>query len=556
MSQAHPQSPVQRAAQRVGKTLLKWRLDALLGVGGTAAVYAATHHNRSRVALKILHRELAVIPELRTRFLREAYVANSVEHEGAVGVIDDQLSEEGEPVLIMQLLDGQSLDVLQAKRGILPVDEALHYADQILSVLAAAHARGVVHRDIKPQNVFITHAGVVKVLDFGVARLFDGSASMTATGVLVGTPAFMPPEQAGGRTADIGPRSDLWAVGATVFNLLTGRFVHEAENVQQHTVRAAVIPARSLGTLRPDLPKPLVGWVDKALAFQVENRFASALEMQVALAHVRAAIAPVKRESLPNIPPTFSTPDIPPPRASAPPQPPAPPAAPAPPAFDAPLVFGARPFAAPAAPAPQPHPSPGVPPFDGAPPAGPPTKDAAAIARAHGLPPPEPKTPITQAQKLGILLVFVTFVAIVSLIVYKASSKKPTDGEASGGKPAPSLGMLVGTGTSSVSPSPTATAPAPSGDPASPNGLKPEAGLAALDAGEAEALKCAKKLGPKGRVSVDVTFHPDGDTTAQVEIRFSRTPVGICIEDAFRTKAKVQPFEGSPVMITRMIHLQ
>jgi serine/threonine protein kinase len=277
-------SPKERAELRVGSTLVKWKLDELLGVGGMAAVYGATHlKNRSRVALKVLHRALATNEDVRERFLREAYVANSVGHPGAVQVLDDALSEDDEPFLIMELLDGRSLEALQIERGTLSAGEVLGFADQLLDVLAAAHDKGIVHRDIKPQNLIVTRDGRIKVLDFGVARILDGTASATVTGSLLGTPAFMPPEQASGRTALVCAASDLWSVGATMFTLLTGRFVHEAENAQAHVVQAAVAHARSLASILPAAPSSLVRIVDRALAFEIGQRWPDARAMQRAV---------------------------------------------------------------------------------------------------------------------------------------------------------------------------------------------------------------------------------------------------------------------------------
>jgi serine/threonine protein kinase len=590
-------TPAQRAAQRVGSTVLKWRLDALLGVGGTASVYAATHHNRSRVALKILHRELAASAELRARFLREAYVANSVGHEGAVQVLDDQLSEDGEPVLIMPLLEGCPLDALQAARGVLTVEEALGFADQILDVIAAAHARGIIHRDIKPQNVFITTAGAAKVLDFGVARLFDGSAVMTMAGTPVGTPAFMPPEQAGGRTAEVGPASDLWSVGATVFTLLTGRFVHESQNVQEHTVKAAVQPARSIAALRPDLPAPLVEWVDRALSFEIARRFQSAREMREALAVVRAKIAPPRlSQPIPAAAPVVMPPSAPvegaipaqgPPRFSDPGPVPAPrfsdpgllpQGVPAPrysdpgilpqgvpaPRYSDPGIVPPPRFSDPGilpqgVPAPQGAYSPQDAYSPQAAPAGPEGRDAAAIARAHGLPPPAPKKELKRAEKMGLAAVAAVAVVVVGLIVRAVVARDSGPPPAATTKPT-GTGLAVWLG-SSAAPNGTGEPASPTGTGASPagasgGGLAAEEGRAALDAGEAEARKCAKRAGPKGRVSVEVTFHPDGTTTAQVEIAFGRTPVGLCVEEAFRTRARVKPFEGAPVTVTRMVFVQ
>lgn len=290
---AAARTPRERAERRVGSTLVKWTLDSLLGIGGMAAVYGATHtKNRSRVALKVLHRELGANSDVRERFMREAYVANSVGHVGALQILDDYVSEDDEPFLVMELLDGSSLDGLQEKRGKLPADEVLRYADQILDVLAAAHAKGIVHRDVKPQNIFVTSDNRVKVLDFGVARILDGAASATVTGSLLGTPAFMPPEQASGRTSAVCAASDLWSVGATMFTLLTGRFVHEAENAQAHTVKAAVAHARSLRSLLPSAPSALVDVVDRALKFEIGDRWPDARRMQNAVQRARKVTVP------------------------------------------------------------------------------------------------------------------------------------------------------------------------------------------------------------------------------------------------------------------------
>src|SRR5208282_3560858 len=163
---------VMRAQVRVGQVLKeKWRLDGLLGVGGMAAVYAATHRNGSRVAIKLLHPELSTHHEVRTRFLREGYVANAVGHEGAVRITDDDVAEDGSAFLVMELLDGETLEDRRIRSGgQLNEDEVLSVADQLLDVLIAAHAKGVIHRDLKPDNVFITRTGQVKLLDYGIAR--------------------------------------------------------------------------------------------------------------------------------------------------------------------------------------------------------------------------------------------------------------------------------------------------------------------------------------------------------------------------------------------------
>src|SRR5689334_7572360 len=225
-----------RALARQGLVLRdKWRIDRLLGVGGMATVYAATHiNNGKRVAVKILHPELSVNPEVRTRFLREGYVANKVAHPGIVSVLDDDTAEDGSVFLVMELLEGESVGSLLERSGhFLPVRQVVKIIDQLLDVLAAAHQAGIVHRDIKPDNLFVTQEHTLKVLDFGIARLREMSgAELTLTGAgAMGTPAFMSPEQARGRSAQVGPRSDIWAVGATMFTMVSGRLVHAAETV-------------------------------------------------------------------------------------------------------------------------------------------------------------------------------------------------------------------------------------------------------------------------------------------------------------------------------------
>ncbi len=276
---------VARARGRVGQTLHgKYRLERLLGVGGMAAVYAGVHRNGRPVAVKLLHPELTLNEGIRERFLREGQVANAVEHPGAVAVLDDDVTEDGSAFLVMELLDGVTVESLN-ERNRLPIGAVCSIGLQALEVLEAAHARGVVHRDIKPANLFATREGAVKILDFGIARLREpGATSGTQTGLMLGTPAFMAPEQAIGRMSQIDARTDLWALGATLFTLVSGRPVHEAESVQEALVKAATEPARSLRSVAPKAPSWLVSVVDRALSFEQSARFATAHEMRAVLA--------------------------------------------------------------------------------------------------------------------------------------------------------------------------------------------------------------------------------------------------------------------------------
>ncbi len=273
-----------RARARAGTTLRsKWRLDGLLGMGGMAAVYAATHRNGSRAAVKILHRELSANAQVKERFAREGLVANTVGHPGAVKVIDDDVAEDGSLFLVTELLDGETLEERRVRfGGRLDEDEVLTLTDQLLDVLVAAHAKGVVHRDLKPENVFLTRAGQVKVLDFGIARLRELSTASTATqaGTTMGTPAFMAPEQARGLWEEVDARTDLWAVGATMFNLLTGRLVHAGRTTNELLLSAMANPAPLLRSIVPDVPATVAHVVDRALAFQRDERWPDATRMR------------------------------------------------------------------------------------------------------------------------------------------------------------------------------------------------------------------------------------------------------------------------------------
>ena len=280
---------INRALARVGQVLKnKFRLDTLLGVGGMASVYAATHRNQKRVAVKLLHPELSSDVEMKTRFLREGYAANKIGHPGAVSVLDDDISEEGAAFLVMELLEGETLEQLWDRVGprVNPF-EVLEYLDQVLDTLAAAHDKGIVHRDIKPENLFLTTEGKVKILDFGIARVREQGtalkAKMTAAGTVMGTPAFMAPEQARGRWSDVDGRTDLWALAATAHMLLTGRCVHEAANGNEQLIMSATRVAPSIALLDPGLPPQVITIVDRGLNYKMDRRWPNARAMQVAV---------------------------------------------------------------------------------------------------------------------------------------------------------------------------------------------------------------------------------------------------------------------------------
>lgn len=274
---------------RVGTTLRgKWRLDELLDVGGMAAIYAATHRDGARGAIKVLHEKYADNADICQRFLREGYVSNAVDHPGAVSVVDDSRTDDGAPFLVMELLVGTSLHDRLEDRGRLGTEEVLYILDQVLDVLIAAHEKGIVHRDVKPANVFLTREGRVKLLDFGLARMREPNSGIDPTreGMVLGTPSFSAPEQARGQNDLVDWRTDLWATGALAYTALTGKYVHDEDSSTRRLIAAATKPAPSLTKLLPDAPSGLVELVDTALSFEKERRYQTAKLMQEATRRV------------------------------------------------------------------------------------------------------------------------------------------------------------------------------------------------------------------------------------------------------------------------------
>jgi serine/threonine-protein kinase len=276
-----------RPEARIGVTLGgKWHIDRLIEVGGMGAVYAATHRNGRRAAIKMLQARYAADPEVRTRFLREGYVANKIDHPGAVSILDDDTAEDGAPYLVMELLDGESLaQWLHRSGGKLRVTEMLAVAEQLLEVLEIAHESGIVHRDIKPGNVFVTRAGHAKLLDFGLARIRDGTLSLapTAAGIVLGTAGYMSPEQARGVNEELDGRSDLFAVGALVFRATVGRPVHDRSSHFDTVIAAMNEPAPPFASVLPEAGPLLASAMDRALAFAKEDRWPTARLMSDAL---------------------------------------------------------------------------------------------------------------------------------------------------------------------------------------------------------------------------------------------------------------------------------
>ncbi|MBI2390436.1 MAG: protein kinase [Deltaproteobacteria bacterium] len=269
--------------KRVGTVVNgKWRIDALIGIGGMAVVYAAAHRNGRRAALKVLHPEFARDETIRERFLREGYLGNKVPHEGRVEVFDNDITEDGADFLVMELLLGETIDqIIKRNSGRLPLSDALEVVEQLLDFLAACHAQGIVHRDLKPANIFLTTEGRVKVLDFGVAQHREHQAqALTRAGTAIGTPSYMSPEQARGLGDKLDGRSDIFSVGAILFYVLSGTRLHRGRSNDESLILAATQPAPSLARVAPEQPVEVIALVDKALAWDRRNRFNDAQEMR------------------------------------------------------------------------------------------------------------------------------------------------------------------------------------------------------------------------------------------------------------------------------------
>jgi eukaryotic-like serine/threonine-protein kinase len=267
----------------------RYRLVSSLGRGGFSEVWQAEDGVLGRaVAVKVFTAP-AGEADVVAWFAREARTVAGLRHPNVVVVFDAGI-DQGVPYVVMELLAGPSLERLLAEHGPLPADLALGYAEQAAAGLAAAHAAGVVHRDIKPANLVLDGDGTVKVVDFGIASLAHASASLTASGVTVGTPAYLSPEQAAGRPA--GPRSDLYALGCVLYALLAGSppFTgdHPVATAAQHVTAAAPPP----GERRPGLPPVLDQLLATLLAKDPEDRPPDAATAGRWLAEMRRTLAP------------------------------------------------------------------------------------------------------------------------------------------------------------------------------------------------------------------------------------------------------------------------
>ena len=260
----------------------RYRMEREVGRGGMATVYLAQDlKHRRPVAVKVLHPHLAANVGA-DRFLREIEIAASLTHPHILTLIDSG-SADGVLYYVMPFVEGESLRGRLAREGRLPVAEAVELTRKVAGALAYAHAHGVVHRDVKPENVML-HEGEAMVTDFGIAKaLSDGSESLTQTGMSLGTPAYMSPEQASGEH-EIDGRSDIYSLGCMLYEMLAGEPPFTGPTMQAIIVRRFTETARPVRQLRPEVPEDVERALQRALARVPGERFAAAAEFAQALA--------------------------------------------------------------------------------------------------------------------------------------------------------------------------------------------------------------------------------------------------------------------------------
>ena len=297
--------PTRAASYRPGAIVgERYRLDRLLGSGGMGTVWAALQLGTDRpVALKILRADHRSTVAARLRFQREARVLGRIDHPNLVAV--RELFEDGEPptqvpVLVMDLLEGQSLAERLANRGRLPLGEVARLLPDALRAIHTAHAAGVVHRDLKPDNLFVVQAASgsesLRVLDFGIAKLIDDddptAIAITGKGEVLGTPPYMAPEQLRGES-EIDRRVDVWALGVILYEILSGRRPFTGDRFVQFHQRVTSGKRDPMAVAAPDLPRDVTLLVEKMLSVERERRCPDLTEaIEVLERHCRGQAMP------------------------------------------------------------------------------------------------------------------------------------------------------------------------------------------------------------------------------------------------------------------------
>lgn len=288
----------------------QYEIDGELGRGGMSVVYRARDRRLNRpVAIKVLPPELAHDPAVRTRFTREAQTAAQLSHPHIVPIYDVG-EREGIAWLVMALISGGNLGALLAHEPRQPVEEVRRLLAEIADALAYAHMRGVIHRDIKPDNILLDqHTGRAMVTDFGIARAMEAGARLTQTGIAVGTPTYMSPEQAVGER-EVDGRSDIYSLGVLGYQMLTGRVPFSAGNSMALLLKHVTERPRPLADLRPDTPRALLEAIERALLKSPEDRWPNAATLRDALTSDRVPTASWRAEPREPVRYTSPNPDL------------------------------------------------------------------------------------------------------------------------------------------------------------------------------------------------------------------------------------------------------
>jgi serine/threonine-protein kinase len=264
-----------------------YEIIRVIGEGGMGRVYEARHKrlHKKHYAVKMLHHELARQPEVVTRFQREAEAASALDHPNVVGVFDVNVTSDGRPYIVAELLEGTELgDYLEAA-GRISASDAAEIVMSVCRALGAAHARGIVHRDMKPENVFIVGEPpirVVKVLDFGISKVDgQGGATLTKTGMVMGTPGYIAPEQARGDKVDF--HADIYAVGAMLYRAVTGKKPFDDLDPMAAITAVLVDEPPRPRSIEASIPPAFEMVIQKAMAIDPRERYASMAEFEAAL---------------------------------------------------------------------------------------------------------------------------------------------------------------------------------------------------------------------------------------------------------------------------------
>ena len=272
----------------------KYRVESLLGQGGMGSVWAGRHVTLGQlVAIKFVHPKLASSTEARRRFDNEAKAAARIKSRHAVAVQDHGVSESGQPYIVMEYLDGESLERAIRRRGKLPLSEVVQIVAQSARALSAAHEAHVVHRDLKPDNIFLAKDNEgnklgysVKLVDFGIAKVVqdeaETGASSTQAGMVLGTPHYMSPE-ALTASAPVSAASDLWSLGACAFAAACGRVPFEGDAIGDVVLKVCAAPLPVPSKLEPSLPKAFDAWFARCCSREISGRFKTAAEAADAL---------------------------------------------------------------------------------------------------------------------------------------------------------------------------------------------------------------------------------------------------------------------------------